>query len=209
MRGVTWPVAMTQVRELRVKNKDLKREASRKDELLDARSTALDDLRNTLNTERDERRQLDEDVRVMRTQIRDYREKLENTAESVQAREERNREGNKVGRRAPATEGAARRAGGTARAGSRACVAAQREGACTGSARGGAWRVTRSVWPRSPHTCPHCARARRPARLVPFQRPSAAPLGRPPQPPPSAAPLRRPPQPPPSAAPSCAPLAPL
>jgi chromosome segregation ATPase len=61
----------SEARDLRIKNKDLVREAGRKDEIINARSQSLDESRTTLNTERDERRQLEEDVRVMRSQIRD------------------------------------------------------------------------------------------------------------------------------------------
>lgn len=84
-----------ETRDLRIKNKDLVREAGRKDEIINARSQTLEELRTAMNSERDERRQLEEDVRVMRSQIRDYQAKLENTNDSVMAREERNREGNK------------------------------------------------------------------------------------------------------------------
>ena len=84
-----------EMRSLRLKNKDLIREAGRKDEIINTRSQSLEEQRTTMQSERDERRQLEEDVRVMRTQIRDYRDKLENTNDSVMAREERNREGNK------------------------------------------------------------------------------------------------------------------
>ena len=84
-----------EARDLRVKNKDLVREAGRKDEIINARSQLVEELRNTMNNEREEKRQLEEESRVMRSQLRDYREKLENTTDSVLAREERNRDTNK------------------------------------------------------------------------------------------------------------------
>lgn len=82
-------------RELRIRNKDLMREAARKDEIIETRSSSIEEQRQTLQNEREERRQLEEDVRVMRSQLRDYKDKLANTNEGVMAREERNREGKK------------------------------------------------------------------------------------------------------------------
>ena len=82
-------------RELRIRNKDLMRESGRKDEIIESRSAALEEQRQTMQTEREERKMLEEDVRVMRSQLRDYKDKLANTNEGVMAREERNREGKK------------------------------------------------------------------------------------------------------------------
>lgn len=53
-------------------------------------------MRNQMREEREDRRQVDEEMRVMREQMRGLRERLDNTTESVVAREERNREARRV-----------------------------------------------------------------------------------------------------------------
>ena len=65
------------VRQLRVKTKELTSEGVRKDEMIDLRSRALEELRSQVTTEREEHQSQEEEVRVMRAQLRDYREKLE------------------------------------------------------------------------------------------------------------------------------------
>ena len=84
-----------EVQELRAKVRDQSKDSARKEEQLDRERQTVEELRTAQREEREERRQVEDELRVMREQVRGYRERLDNTTETVVAREERNREAKK------------------------------------------------------------------------------------------------------------------
>lgn len=84
-----------EINDLKVRNKDLLKDVQRREDREEELRKLLENERVRHREDKDEKRQMEEDLAQMREQIRSYRLQLDNTAESVAAREERNREAKK------------------------------------------------------------------------------------------------------------------
>ena len=71
------------LQDLRVQKRDLVKDLGRKEEQYDRARQQLEEARAQMKEEASERQQLEEEMRVMKNEVRDYRDRLENTNDSV------------------------------------------------------------------------------------------------------------------------------
>lgn len=84
-----------EVRELRVRRREMQTEMASKDEKLELRGQQIEKLRHEQALERDAQRDLKEEISVMRAKVQELRGQLDSNTEVVQARDARSRESNK------------------------------------------------------------------------------------------------------------------
>lgn len=72
-----------EVRKVKSQLRELRSEAQRKDELIDARAATIEKLKLERQDEQKELADLRDEGRVLRAQVRDYREKLDNNNDAV------------------------------------------------------------------------------------------------------------------------------